>query len=307
MKNLTLVFLILSIHSFAQSPASLDYASARWNVATTYPNGNLQNPYFIETVTKVYGIDGNTLMNGNQWGDLYVTADPEFLQNMTYLGLLREDSGFAIYSDTNNVIDTIYNFNLHVGDSVAYDFGNGDNYIHILNIDTILIDGNIHKRFHFSEPTGPNAFTMLYEVWIEGIGSVHGVLFPLHPVVFSNEFPDSMILTCFKASDTVYYMNPFASDCYISIVLSTDETVNNDECFQLYPNPANDIVNLVIPANKGNEFMLSIFDIRGELVMKKLIQTGVPLRFGDAELKKGIYIVKLESESGFYVKRFVKQ
>jgi hypothetical protein len=34
------------------------------------------------------------------------------------------------------------------------------------------------------------------EIWIEGIGSIHGPLSPHNPRKFSEEIPDSLMLTC---------------------------------------------------------------------------------------------------------------
>ena len=49
--------------------------------------------------------------------------------------------------DTTYSIDTIYNFNLQIGDSVLYDFGIENYYMKIENIDSIIINDEKFKIF----------------------------------------------------------------------------------------------------------------------------------------------------------------
>ncbi len=70
---------------------------------------------------------------------------------------------------------------------------------------TIELDNTPYNVYHFDEPLWlENFFSYLNEMWIEGIGSIHGPLFPhKKPRRFSNEVPmtgDSLILTCSYAN-----------------------------------------------------------------------------------------------------------
>lgn len=282
-------------------------STATWNVAKTYPHGDIQHPFFVETLTKVYGFDGDTLFENKLWNKIYSTSDSDFFSNKTYLGNLREENGLVIFIDTSNVIDTIYDFNLLIGDSIKYDFGIDSSYISISSIDSILINGSYHKRFFFTEPTGPNAFTILQEIWIEGIGSVHGPLFPAKPAVFSTEMPDSMYLTCYKNNDTIIWSNPYYNECYINIALSLNDSPETIKGILIFPNPVTYELTIDLPQNTGSDFIISIFDLTGKIVFRQNYQSSDKIIIDTRYLNNSFYIMQIKSTDKIYWTNFIRQ
>ncbi len=300
-KIFVLILVIATMVTYSQS--SIVNPNANWSVAKTYPNGDIQNPNFIETTTLVYGFIGDTLIGDETWGKLYSTPDSNFVSYFTYLGNLKEENGIVLFMDTGYSIDTIYNFNLQIGDSVFYHFGFGTDYLQIENIDSIEISGEYYKRFHFEEPDYNPMH--LSEMWIEGIGSIHGLLFPRYPKVFSDEIPDSLELTCYKIDNSIIWNNPFYDNCYVSIVLSSNEITEVQ--LKIFPNPVKNRLIIEVPITESDNYMISIFDLFGKTISKKTYnKTGI-IEINLSSLKSGLYILQIEFDNKKLRQKFVKE
>ena len=304
MKNLLTLILVLStMVCFSQNSINFVDPDATWNVARTFPNANPQNPGFVETTTKVYGFIGDTLISNETWLKFYSTPDSNFMSDFTFLGNLKEENGIVLFLDTTNVTDTIYNFNLQTGDSVFYDFGWESNYLHIENIDSIEVSGQYYKRFYIEEPNYPPFY--MEEVWIEGIGSVHGPLFPKYPGIFSYEIPDSLYLTCYKKDYSIIWNNPYYDNCYVNIILSTKESYT--EAFKIFPNPVNDILTIKIPGSYSKQNKVSVFDMTGKLLLYKSFGHTDIFEINTTFLEIGFYLLQIENVNNTYRQKFIKK
>ena len=298
----TLILIISTIFGYSQNTINFVDPDVRWNVARTFPNANPQNPGFVETTTKVYGFIGDTIIANETWLKFYSTPDSNFVSDFTYLGNLRSENGIVLFIDTTNAIDTLYNFNLQVGDSVFYDFGWESIYLQIENIDSIEIEGQNYKWFYFEEPQ--YGFFHMEEVWIEGIGSKHGPLFPKYPGIFSEEIPDSLNLTCYQKDNSIIWSNPYYDGCYVNIILSTKEVLA--EVFQIYPNPVYSRLNIKIPAGAGTRNKVSIFDLSGKLLLNRYYNQKGGFEINTTFLENGFYLLKIENSTTTYTQKFIK-
>ena len=297
---------MISIKCFGQSPLYFVDSTATWNVAKSYPHGDIQNPNFVETVTKVYGFDGDILISGNLCNKIYSTSDSDFFLNKTFLGYLREENGYVIFIDTSSTVDTIYNFNLHVGDSVLYNFyGTSSQYIYISTIDSISINGNYYKVFHFTEPNFPPL--CLKELWIEGIGSIHVPLFPANPTLFETEMPDSMYLTCYKKNDSIIWSNTHYNDCYINIVLSINDSQKPIKDILIFPNPVSNELTIDLPKNTDSNYIISIFDLTGKIIFRQNYQSNAKTIINTSDLTNSYYLIQIKSLDKIYWTNFIKQ
>jgi len=155
---------------------------SKWNVAKTYPAANQQNPNFAASTTTVYGFHGDTIINGEQWLKIYSTNDSLFQSNLIYRGMISAENDKVFFIDTLKQRVTLYDFQLGVGDSVLFNlYGSFPKWLQVNVVDSIQVNGAFYKRLKFDEPA-LSAFDDLNEVWIEGIGSIHGPLFPYSPV-----------------------------------------------------------------------------------------------------------------------------
>ncbi|RLD23010.1 MAG: hypothetical protein DRI54_07890 [Bacteroidetes bacterium] len=286
MKNLLAILLIcFSAISYTQTPLVFINQDATWNVARTFPDANPDNPSFVATTTTVYGFSGDTLIDNELWDKYYFTSDSNFVEGLTYVGCMQETDGIVVFMDTTNTVDTLYNFNLQQGDSVFYDFGFDGIFLKIETIDSIEIEEQFYKRFYFDEPIF--GFFYIKEIWIEGIGSTHGPLFPAYPMIFSDEIPDSLNLTCYNIENQVIWNNPNYGACYINIVLSIDELTILS--FKIYPNPAKN--EIFISSNNGTE--IDEVNIYNQLGQNVIHQNHYNRSLDVSSLMPGIYFVEV--------------
>ena len=105
-------------------------------------------------------------------------------------------------------------------------------------------------------------------------------------------------------SNTVKYRTGTFTPVVISSVNEVAETN-----FSIYPNPANDFLN--ITSTNNEKFSLSIFNALGE----KVYSAVSPLSFGEgsgvrlstSNFPNGIYFLQLKSENKFFTQKFIKQ
>ncbi|MBL0074025.1 MAG: T9SS type A sorting domain-containing protein [Bacteroidetes bacterium] len=257
----------------------------------------------METTTTIYGFQGDTLINSDLWFKLFSTNDSLFQNNLTFKGLSRTDNNIVLFLDTLNQLDTLYDFTISLGDSVLFNlYGQYPEKIPVINIDSIQINGQFFRRFHFAEPTIINAFDLLSEVWIEGIGSIHGPIFTNFPIKFSTEIPDSLILTCTYSNIQQFWQHPSYNSCYLNIVLALDNITKTN--LTIYPNPVQD--NIKINFTKTDNYEINIFNSAGQ----KLIHKTVTSDFATIDLttlNDGIYFITIDSRTERWTSKLLKK
>ena len=287
-------FIFGQINHFANS-------TSEWNIVREYPDPSPLDPFFIESRTKIYGFNGDTIVNGTQWKKMFSTFDSAFLNNMTFLGFVRSENGYIFRTTLFNSIDTLYNFNLSIGDSVFFNIPNKQQFIPVIQKDSIAINGQFYDRFEFAEPVGPNSFTVFGEVWIEGIGSIHGPFFPLNPQEFSSEITDKLNLTCTRVSGLQYWSNPLYSQCIINNVLN----ISNHQLssFNVFPNPFYD--RLLVDFSNGENIRITLFNSLGE----KIIQLNKEANLAELDLSylnSGLYILEVRQNEKVETIKLIK-
>lgn len=298
MKALLIFVALLPTLLFGQITNHFSHQDAQWNIAKTFIAATQEHPSFVATTTKVYGVQGDSTINGEIWSKIYSTSDSLFQSNLTFEGLTRVESDLVLLKNGTSPVDTLYNFNLNVGDSVLYDFGFFTSWIHVEEIQTIQMNGESYKKFIFTEPTGPIAFDHLSEVWIEGIGSVHGPLFPNTPTKFSGEWPDAMDLTCSFANNQDFFQHPSYSSCYVNITLGLEnqEEVN----LSVFPNPVRST--LTIESAQKLTSDIEIVDASGKLIKKvKADQLTIDV----SSFENGIYFLHFQVGNQQVVKKIL--
>lgn len=279
---------LLPTQLFGQVINHFSHQDAKWNVAKTFIAATQEFPSFAATTTKVYGYQGDSTINGKTWSKMYSTNDSLFQNNLVFEGLTRVENDLILYKNTANPIDTLYNFDLAVGDSVFYELGVYPDWIYVEEIKTIQINGQDYRKFIFSEPN-IIGFFQLNEQWIEGIGSIHGPLFPNTPGRFSGEIPDSLILTCSFVNNQEFYDHPSFSDCYVDITLG----IENQEVINLniYPNPVSSILTIESTQNLNNN--IRIYDVNGKLLRTERAN-GDTMKIDVSSFEKGVYFLHFE-------------
>ena len=167
-------------------------STARWNVANTElvsTPGPAPQRQKVETTN--YGFQGDTVINGKQWLKMVATKDTAFSENLKLQGYIRSQGPVVLYQglEVSKKPDTLYDFSLEVGDSIQYRFPEAPvesrktRTVEVKQVDSIRVNGEFHKRIMAGQMSRVLG-TGLKPVWIEGIGSIHGPLFPKEPQFF---------------------------------------------------------------------------------------------------------------------------
>lgn len=178
-KKLLIVFMFLmTLTASAQTSIYHPFpdSNATWCAyAASNNSGQLSETY------ATYELNGQAIINGIMYNRLlqYKYLPSSAIDTTTLF--IRQDIALKkvwIYIPSTNSDTILYDFNLQVGDTLnqreywAINFGPLDYWI-VSSIDSILIDGNYRKQFHYSRTSNPTCFSSM----IEGIGADHGLLF----------------------------------------------------------------------------------------------------------------------------------
>ncbi|MCK4662154.1 MAG: T9SS type A sorting domain-containing protein [Bacteroidales bacterium] len=89
----------------------------------------------------------------------------------------------------------------------------------------------------------------------------------------------------------------YASDIGTGI----NEVNFNNQFISIFPNPANEIINIEIKSQKIKSFDAEMYDIQGKLVFMKQYKSNL-INIDISDLSKGIYLLKLKDETGNIIK-----
>jgi len=87
--------------------------------------------------------------------------------------------------------------------------------------------------------------------------------------------------------------------------LSTSDEQYSGVQFNLFPNPANEIITLKMPLDVSGA-TIKVFNIQGK-VMKSMRMTNNSYKMDVRDLSKGMYFIRLQTKNGMEIKKFVKQ
>ena len=275
----------------AQNTIHFDDTSGVWHVADTYPQGNAQNPNFIQTNTLRYFYSGDTVITGDIWRRMYSEPTGGPLPEPTFQGFTRQANDLVLFLDNAGVVDTLYDFALQVGDSMHYVSPFYDTYLTVEAKDSVLLQGVQHQVFRFSSYV-LTLEDLLSDTWIEGLGSIHGPLAPRMPntLGYNYAFPDSTRLTCYAQEDVTLWQHAGYPDCVVNIALGLEEVVEDrSDQLSIWPNPVVDVVRV-----SGMEVTdYAVLDLLGRTIL-----TGRPQGTADGDqaidlssLPSGVYVL----------------
>jgi hypothetical protein len=103
-----------------------------------------------------------------------------------------------------------------------------------------------------------------------------------------------------KIGDSLSYSYP------ISILLPTPVSVNykSIQAFELYPNPAHDLLNIKIQ-NSSMPAVIKVYDSAGKLLLQKHYQNA-NITFPISDFEEGVYMIQLTNSGNVYNKTFIK-
>lgn len=165
--------------------------------------------YKPEPMMMHIGLKNDTLIDGHSY---------QILSSMFSARIdlpLREQDGIVYcYDETSKSEEVYYDFHFASGDMINHQYGFGlpDIYRYseciVNSVDTLLLNGNACKRIHFDAyPENIPDYTD-ENIWIEGIGNVSQLNYPLFNIV-NGARTGTTIYTVYAISPSYYLSLPF--------------------------------------------------------------------------------------------------
>jgi len=293
MKKLLLIAIIL-LPAFikAQQYVPFPDSNAYWNEVFFSDQPNYKYTYFMK---------GDTTIDSLLYHKIYSDDST----TISYIGGLREYKKRIYFFNsycTHNIL--LYDFNLTMGDSMrlsciqpmcdtATNF-----YAKVTSIDSVILtDMKYRKRLNFDDVNS-------YPSWIEGIGSMSGLLYPSYYCSTCMCFIESV---CFKQNDTILYVNPndITVPCF-DYISSINELNNKTDLITIFPNPATEQIQI-----KGEQSKAISIDIYNMLGVKNYSlscrQASSTISIDVSDFPSGVYILEVHMKKGVMVRKFVKE
>lgn len=302
---LLLTGILLSFSSAAQSYQPFPAGDASWKVIrcfSFFPAG------WYDVFT--YSMSGDTMMNGISYKKIFETVHhlpgtPYDTLYTHFFGALREqEKQIRMVSewttgDTSERIlydfsveeenEWIYSNLLTYGDPITIKSRSGI-------IDSVEIAGIFHRRIQILNADG-NATG---ESWIEGIGSVFGLVYSGFYMITDNSYD----LRCFS-TPTAEFVN---NDLNLGFCLSNPQVecefatgtpvVSTKIPYLIYPNPVSERLLLTIQDPAADISSLTLFELTGKQVLHHPISGKQHVELNVASMPHGMYILKIEESSG---------
>jgi hypothetical protein len=189
--------------------------------------------------TEYVFFEGDIIINDKSYKQIYSCTD-KLHQNVVYKGLMREEDQKVYFFPVGKEKEyLIYDFSLKEGMSIDY-----EDYIcslpwtiplYVKSVDFIEINGEMKKRIQFGDPN----YDWILDTWIEGIGSMNGILYPCYNLFSAGGFSSFL---CYFQDDELIYKHPEYSGCYYDNVEDLfPKTIVSDRTWHIeygYPCPA---------------------------------------------------------------------
>lgn len=246
--------------------------------------------------TKYTKFEGDTLINGYTYSKVFESWD-EDMMNWEMVGFIRETDTFSVfYCDKYDQTERLlYDFGMQIGEGIPMPWSETEQFL----LDSIRtqpfgIYQEPRKHFYFSYNGGS-----LVDVWIEGIGSLKGVLTGLEFYGFVGEYRE---LLCFSENDSLKYIFEKYNTCYFNNTRVEERLT--EKIYIVYNNQSL-IIDYVRLRLDRHQF--SLFDITGRKVLywELPLQDQVILEVPD--LSKGIYVYYLGSNQSSFSGKILVQ
>lgn len=306
MKNLILVFCLLLI-GFMDMLSAQDYvpmptSNAIWSEYEVWWDSIIPEltPYYM-VLTSDTTLNEITYHKITQtWGDTIIDMSTDH-----YWGCYREDTNKVIYYIPKDSINEvlIYDFSRNVGDTIFIKEYEWTGYIlipYIIDqVDSVIIEGNYRKVFFFK----PQINSDMTAPWIEGVGSISGVLYSFYPYTIGGWWE----FNCLTQNGNPVYQNPEShiSDCFGFMGIELQNAFGKN--ISISPNPSRGIFQ--INCENFNSLTVTVYSVFGKMLFKKkLIKTDYIIDLSN--FNSGMYLVKItdtESKHSIQKKIIIKK
>jgi hypothetical protein len=279
--------LILAGKTFSQDYYPLIMEDNTWNVLCVTFNPPFDNYY--STVT--YKLSGDTTFNSLTYKKTYSSWE-EIPENWILYGFMREDTDKQVWLKTEFATQEslMYDFSVAVADSVLVGQQAPVNLL-VDSITTVTINGTERYKYWLSGIEDMD----YHESWIEGIGSDKGIVWSGSAGLTGGWYE----LLCLSNNGEQIFMNPAYDFCYLSTV-KIDENIT--ESIHIYPIPTSNSLKFN-NINNVEIVSISILDFSGRKIKEFRPNSEV---LDISSLTSGIYFLKMNTEKGEILMKFIK-
>jgi len=278
--KLIVILLFSQIMSFGQSSDFLVDTNKIWSHLHISPDLGDPSPHTWTTDFITFRQD--TIININHYKKVFHALDSNHLV-WGCIGFIREDSASKVFykSVQDSSERLLYDFGAQVGDTVTIDNGLTFDLI-VDSIDSIFVYNKYMKRI---------LFQMSPEIWIEGIGSMAGVL-QSGLSLLTGQIDE---LLCYYENDTLKLSNTYYQECFYNNV-GINEIEKNEIKTKLYPNPVVGTSTFLIEGNPDKKyFVLEIYSVIGTRIKTIIINNDKQTVIRKSDFSSGLYFYKLTS------------
>jgi len=305
MKNyLLIISLLLSFALSAQTYHPFPTKNAIWTELYWRPL-NFDEPEFHCYALK----DQDTTINNKLYHKLYHSIDTLFTEDKLCGGIREENKRIYFYpidSITYPYQETypskktefiLYDFSLKLGDSISSDsfrliLADYPGNLKVFVIDSVLMGTEYRKAFHFGSPH--DITPMPWATWIEGIGSIRGLLFPTAGAWPANGLDSYLICNKQENNNMFHFFSGFKDCFYIKPTGVIKSALGPD--LKVTPNPIH--TSGLVEFGGHNFSKLSLVNIYGMTLREYNVKEMTSLEIYKERLPSGIYLLVIEDFQG---------
>lgn len=282
MKKTTISSLLFLIILSASSQTLVD-TNKIWNVYSSLNFGPL--------TTTSYKFDGEITIDDITYKILWRTDDPTRADWNEYSYLRQDEKKVYQRMSFQEEEHLLYDFDLQEGETFQGQtmYNTCSVSLTVESIDSVSLE-NGEKRKRITFEGYPEQY-----VWVEGIGSLNGLLEPAYDQCISDLI---FGLLCFTEDGVLKYNHPNLESCYVNTVDIDDP--ENSLSLKITPNPFNKSLQIDFDYTSSNKYAMRLVNTLGLLVRSMEIHSG-NLTISTSKIPPGMYFIQL-IENGKLVK-----
>ena len=279
-----MVYLHIMVRGFCMALGALVLSSLCAQNDTIFPNVSAEltfawpckepgTGFYWNTYTHTFQAEPVVLMDSLEWGTLDPGNPTALIAVIGDKVLYHGVDGSYVPAGTTIVL---YDFGLSVGDTAYWDDYYTDDYVSVVQIDTIEVVGRERRQFTLTNG----------DRWLEGIGSLMGLFRPFY--MESLGCADPVFTYCAEYTDVD---GAAYSICSEDIPAATAEYALIAQ--DVYPNPGNGLITIVSP---NAHVPYQVLDACGRTVARGRLQ-GREARVDMTSMRAGLYVVLLDGRT----------
>jgi len=310
-KNIIIILLCIFFNNkylSAQTYYPLLDSNKLWNIL-------LSNNFIMDSTSMTSFTNGDTIINSEVYEKVfrqyygnnkfsYFGFYVKLIDTVVYAGAIREDTAnkkIFFLAANDSIEKLLYDFSLSQYDTVIINFI-------ALTVDSIVnieIDSTCRKRYYLSDGSFPPSGG----IWIEGIGSVYGLL---NPIYYFNMIcpnlcsPNYTLLNVLDNNDTIY---DYSSNTITCIMVNVKEILDFKKSkIIIFPNPANNLLTINIRTTNNKDISVKIVNLLGKEIFTDTINNNSDWyikRFDMSKFSKGLYTVNIKIGDEKFAKKFI--